>query len=204
MSKIIISCADLVKKSAMAITYTRLKKIQPVVTPRMIVGDKSAKDKSKSHLIELVGTLKVNSDFDLKYTFDEILDNHDHFVLIEHKHFDADEIEDWFLKSSLLQTAFYNALVTLNNNKTYITANYELAKGNPRYEIVIDKPVVSILDIKDKKYSVEVTDNPKLVGFYLKKAQATFDYTQARLHDDFYKSKEYETLSPFFTFKLLS
>jgi len=97
-----ISCSDLIKKSAKTICYFRKKRKLYTVTEVQINGNINAEKKSISELKEMRGTYNINDNLLLHYTIDEIINEKDKLIFIEHKHIEDNSIiEDWYLHYSI-------------------------------------------------------------------------------------------------------
>jgi hypothetical protein len=118
----------------------------------------------------------------------------------EYKYIEDKEYEDWFLKQSLIQTAFYGALgkrVNQFKSATHINGNNQLEKlPEKRY---------SRLVFGEKTYRVSYDDIPVL-RFYLSKARAIAnpDYFVAKNFDDAWKFKEWDWFKAHISYKRIN
>ena len=206
-----LSMSDLLKKSAKQLCFLRKNEDQkkPPST-QMIEGDETAHAKATSKYIEMRGTYKPDititkdiGQFLMHYAFDEIHVNDKSALFIEHKNVkDPDTVETWYLHSSLLQTAVYQALVKKNPNRNLYTATFHVKDGSEKQHLELKNLYEnSQLHIGDDKYTVLVTNPQKLIDFYIKKAIASFNYQSAEAFDDKYKFHEYAALKDCFTFR---
>ena len=218
-----VSCSDLVKKSAMTICHFRKKDITVQPTERALKGEEHQKLASESKFVEMRGSLNIKDSIIgpdgktpeeyrmyLNYCIDEIritdkFPREMRIEFIEHKMIDPDSVvEPWYIEYSLIQTAFYRALIEINYNNHYQTATFHVNNGNPLLHLDMSRyktdrfSMRSVLLIGDKRYQVVVRDINTIVGFYVEKAKASLDYKTAKEWDVKWKFKEYEYLKKYF------
>jgi hypothetical protein len=206
-----LSMSDLLKKSAKQLCYLRLnplKEREP--SQQMLDGNLSAEQKSTSKFIEMRGTYRPDKklthplgQFLMHYAFDEILVTDSSVMLIEHKNVkDPSTVETWYLHSSILQTAVYQALVKRNPDTNLHTETFYVKEGHEKLHLNVKNLYVnSELHIGTDKYTIIVTEPGKLIEFYIQKTIASFDYRTADIFDANYKHKEYDVLKKHFTFR---
>lgn len=106
-------------------------------------------------------------------------------------------VPEWYLKSSTLQCAMYKALIRKSYGKL-ITASFFSKLGNPVTETIVDKNINYLLYFGKNIYEVEVYNDDSIVDFFIEKAKASLDWTNAKIFDANYKHREYETLKDYF------
>jgi hypothetical protein len=178
------SAAQLSKMSAAQICYVRGKE-KKAATPRQIRGDSFAASHTQSHLIEMQSCYS-RGDIDIWFTIDEIREHRDRVYIVEHKM--AENAEDWFFKSSLIQTAFLGSLAGLAPHLK--TARWYDGEEN-YFTLPVDHH--ALLNFGGMIYKVNY-DVEKVMRFFLTKARASMGYPSARQFDATYKGKEWEFL----------
>ena len=201
-----MSLSDLLKQSAMQMCYLRKKNEKKPVTKGQIEGNKVAHAKSESKYMEMRGTYKMFNNLLIHYAFDEIQIEEKSTLLIEHKNIREDRpIELWYLQSSILQTAVYQAFVRENPSKDLYTATFYVKEGNPKLHLKLNNNYLrSELRMGDDHYSVVANDAKALVEFYCNKALATLNYESAKSWDAQYKHKEFHHLFSNFVYRQIS
>lgn len=212
------SASDLLKSSAAQIVYKknrmRMYNEKEKPTKRQLKGNENAERVSTSELIEMRGTYVFKKHL-IHFTFDEIQKKDDHILFIEHKFIDDENnLEDWYINSSLLQTALYQALAM--KTKEYITAKFMRKTHEVNYlEIKKKEKRRSELLFSNenfmRRYEVIVTDPKKLIKFFTDKLKYTLidgikladSYEKAREWDKKFKRKEFELLKDTFTYKVI-
>lgn len=192
------SASALTKQSASQILYYALTKSAPKVTPAMIKGDTYAKDLTVS-LGAASERRGVFNEVDTTIFFCIDMATPDAYIEVKQVN-DMNTYEDWYLESSLLQSAFYATL--LKNVVTLDTPKFMVDKGYDYYieNVVLDKPFH--LWFGDDKYLVE--DDANILDFFLKKAKEVAnsvegrDFAKVKAFDAEYKRKEYQLLQPKF------
>lgn len=188
------SCSDLVKRSAKQICYLRNNApARPEASPRMLEGNKAAQEQGSPEYKEMRGTYAYKNLL-LHYCLDEIVPATNLFTLIEYKHISGSIVKDWYLESSILQTALYHSLAIENSKKDYYTATFYRKEGNLIAHLLLDKPLKSLLHMGKNRYWVEPTDTARIVKLFARKAEATLDYSEAQKWDNEFKFREYQKL----------
>lgn len=188
------SASQLVKQSASQTAYLLLKKQERKVTDRMYRGNihseqVASKEQASS---EKRGIIPIGDDI-IFFCVDMVKDN----LLAEVKLIEG-TYEDWFLKSSILQTSYYATLCKrikhldtpkFRKKEGYIQEIIHLPK-NWRYELWFGK----------EKYSIQPCES--LYKHYLNKIDVindcleTSDFTNVRAFDSKYKWKEFDIFKP--------
>lgn len=142
---------------------------------------------------EMRGSL-VTTNITINFTHDVVCED----KIIEIKYIDQKRpLEDWFLKSSLLQCAVYKALLDESGGHLE-TATFRVNMGyEKKYTTLLDVPY--LLYFGNDKYKINTLDNKTITNFIINKACASLDWTEAKEFDTKFKHKEFETLSPYFT-----
>jgi len=203
------SAADLVKRSAAQILYLS-KKRQEIISKRMENGtafqSKIVKDSSLSNIVadEMRGchSIKIdNTDIEIFYCIDMIKDGCFYEIksVLDEFGNPTTEYPEWYLNSSLLQCAFYKALLMIDKVSRLYTPKFRLKQGYKRSSCKIDSDNDYYLIFGDiAKYKIEVTDAKKIVDFYKKKIKSMTDFDSARSFDEKNKFKEYNKLKKYF------
>lgn len=198
------SAAWLVKKSACQLNYCWRNYAQKdhnklIVDPNRapnkneIQGDNFARQCSISPYIEMTGTF-TRGEHSILYSIDEIRDCSSIF-LVEHKAVDR-EAEDWYFKSSLIQTAFYGSLIEAGlhfDKKVKLQTAAYVDKHLSRNLFEIDTSIQreSYLNFGNRYYKVEY-DPVAVMKFFMTKARACLHYTKSRNFDKSFKHKEWD------------
>ena len=111
-------------------------------------------------------------------------------------------VEEWYLKSSLLQCAVYSSLLRKTDG-SLVTAKFFTDMGNPCVETKISNLSDYLLVFGNDRYSVRVKDADSIVRFIVRKANASLTWEGARRFDSEYKHREYDVLSSYFEFSKL-
>lgn len=195
-----MSLSDLLKKSAMQICYLRKNKEKiPPATQQQIEGNEAAHAKALDEkYIEMRGTYVMDyldKRILIHYAFDEISPHEKGCLFIEHKNIKpGSTVELWYRNAAILQTGTYQAFARINPNKHLETAQFYIDQGNPKIEMDLGTMYLhSELHFGNWIYTVHVPEANELVDFYKRKAIASLDYDTARLWDDKYKRKEFDT-----------
>lgn len=107
--------------------------------------------------------------------------------------------KDWYLKSSLLQCAFYKAMIMPGCNRLE-TASFYVEMGNERKSTVVPTYIRYVLVFGEEKYEVKVTNRLAIVNFFINKAMACGDWNTAKAWDEKYKHREYDELKDCFEY----
>lgn len=202
-----MSMSQLVKQSARQIKRKRDEPKQSVdpnaeiffpMTKGVIAGQEFADQNTVSPYVEMQAFYNYKSEYlkdtlSICFSVDEIRKKIRTFHLIEHKNCDERK-EEWYFESSLLQTALMASLA--NKVKLYRTAKYHCG---PKHELLINKPIVNLLNFGGDYYWVKVKDT-SVLNFYIRKAYCTLTWEEANLWDHSYKRREFYTLGHTFEY----
>jgi hypothetical protein len=192
-----ISASMLVKHSAAGLVYLRLNKKETEITDQMLLGEEFQKQNTESNLVEMGGKFKTKS-FTIAYSIDEIRTDNERLICYEHKM--AIDPDKWFFESSLIQTAFYAAM--LKYETRLMTSKFQREKS----ETLILKldgfaQRSFILNFGGTHYRIFNKYPEDLIMFYVRKAVATRSYETGRAFDALYKHKEYPLLKHYFNYE---
>ena len=107
--------------------------------------------------------------------------------------------EPWYLESSLVQCAFYKAMIMSGCNKLD-TASFYVSMGHERKSVVVPSYIRYILLFGEEKYEIDVKNPPAIINFFVNKAMACYDWTAAKDFDMKYKHLEFDVLKKFFEY----
>ena len=174
------------------------KKPTPFENPNIVMGDKYQHELARNftNVIdeEMRGSL-VTANLTINFTHDIVCDD----KIVEIKYVDpARELEDWYLKSSLLQCAIYKALTNKCGGHLE-TATFRVNMGHEKQYATVQHDIPYILYFGNDKYKIMTNNDDAITDFIINKAYASLDWTEAKNFDARYKHKEYETLSPYFS-----
>ena len=194
------SAKDLCTRSCMQIKMFMEhpeKRPIPFENPNVIMGDKYQHDLAKkfTNIVdeEMRGSL-VTTNLTIMFTHDIVCED----KIVEIKYVDpARELEDWYLKSSLLQCAIYKALTNKCGGHLE-TATFRVNMGHEKQYATVPYDIPYLLYFGNDKYKIMTNNDDALTDFILNKAYASLDWTEAKQFDARYKHKEYELLSPCF------
>lgn len=196
MEPIKISASDLVKRSAMQICYLRNKKLQHKPSAQMMRGVEHQQKKSTSQFIEMRGMVKWNDDFLVYFCVDEVIEKKNKLIFKEHKNIEG-QCEEWYINSSIIQTAFYHALgLEINHMCTakFLRKEYETKYLTNISELSIE----SLLEMGDNmKFSVYPKDAEKIIAYYKQKAYCTTNYNDAKSWDLKNKFQDWKNLKKY-------
>lgn len=194
------SASELVKRSASQLLFKELKSLywqkSAKVSPRQIKGNEFADEIvfKEEAAAEKRGVLAIDDDL-IFFCVDMVKDK----SFIEIKMVDnEDEYEDWYLKSSIMQSAFYATLLT--QVKTLDTPKFKKKEGYKQEVIAIPSDFDFQLWFGKQKF--KVYPNVKILNHYLKKIELinnsipTKDYDSCRIFDLKYKHKEFDIFKP--------
>ena len=173
------------------------KKPIPFENQNIVMGDKYQHELARNftNIIdeEMRGSL-VTANLVINFTHDIVCDD----KIIEIKYVDpARELEDWYLKSSLLQCAIYKALTNKCGGHLE-TATFRVNMGHEKQYATVPHDMPYILYFGNDKYKIITNNDDAITDFIINKAYASLDWTEAKNFDARYKHKEYEHLSPCF------
>lgn len=193
------SASDLVKKSAAQLLFIILKNQKYTATNRQLKGNSYASEivKKENTSEEKRGVIKLSEDDLLFFCIDMVKDN----KYVEIKMVDNENtVEDWYLNSSIIQSAFYHSL--LNDVKSLDTPKFRKKEGFKQEVIQVIKNKEFELWFGKRKFKIEA--NIKLKNHFIKKALlikeciSTQDYDKCREFDRKYKFKEFDIFKPSF------
>lgn len=189
------SAAQLVKCSASQILYRiinpKIEKNEP--TEGMLKGNDFAyRLSSREGDVREVGSFLDGGGFRIYFSIDVVRD----YKAIEIKMVDG-EVDDWYLKSSILQACFLRELI--RESKSLTTSLFALKNGET-------KNTVSTKGLKMRlwfgKDNYHIGNNQSVIDFYICKAREIFksipkkDFDRVRRWDEKYKHKEFDFLEP--------
>lgn len=116
-------------------------------------------------------------------------------------------VESWYFESSLLQTAFYKAMLMLSNGWLF-TPKFRIKEGYARNKIQVNPLIDYHLLFGNKEYKIiipTIEDAKIIVDFFVQKASiiAKGSWDEARSFDSKYKFKQYEALNNHFKYNLV-
>ena len=173
------------------------KKPIPFENPNIIAGDKYQHKLARNftNVIdeEMRGSL-VTTNLTINFTHDIVCDD----KIVEIKYVDSNRgVEDWYLKSSLLQCAVYKALTNKCGGHLE-TATFRVNMGHERQRATVPYDIPYLLYFGDEKYKIITHNDDAIVDFIVNKAYASLDWTLAKDFDTKHKHKEFDILSPYF------
>lgn len=195
---IFFSASDLIKKSASQIKYLR-DKAERYVSNRMLLGEAFQKKviKQKNADADEMRGIYQQDNIIIFFSNDMIKDG----KVVEIKMVnDEKDCPLWYFKSSILQTAFYKALL-MKSNGILSTPTFRIKEGYNKKTIKINPNTKYNLIFGKEEYSIEVTNKEKIVNFFINKAKVSLlSYNDTKLYDFKYKFKEYDNLKDSFIF----
>ena len=170
----------------------------PFENQNIVMGDKYQHELARqfTNVIdeEMRGSL-VTGNFVINFTHDIVCDD----KLVEIKYVDPTRtLEDWYLKSSLLQCAVYKALTNKCGGHLE-TATFRVNMGHTKQYATVPYDIPYILYFGDDKYKIMTNNDDAITDFITYKACASLDWTEAKEFDAAHKHREYEILSPYFS-----
>jgi len=199
------SASELVKCSAAQIKWNKQEKQKalnqglqlPVKAPseRMIRGNEWASSRIKSPYVEMGGPFR-HTHSTIWFSMDEVRVTPKTYKFIEHKMVETNP-EEWFFYSSVIQTAFYGAMLgTMESIKTA-----KFYKGEHHQLYIADKKHVVQLHFGEDVYNIKF-DSVQVIRFFLTKAKAIqSDWATAKQFDVSWKKKEWEWFVNYVTYK---
>ena len=202
------SASELVKRSSMQLVYLREKNMR-ILTKMMANGtayqSHIVKDESLANIVaeEMRGCYTYD-DNQIFFCID-MIKNGDFYEIksvLNESGEDADEYDEWYLNSSLLQCAFYKSLIMRMDSDILFTPKFRVKEGYKKTYLKIDKNANYYLKFgKIGEYKVDVTDPDKLIDFYKNKINSLTDYYSAKNFDIEFKHKEFGLLEKYFTWE---
>jgi hypothetical protein len=200
LTDVMFSASDLIKKSAKQILFLRNRKER--VTTGMIRGTEyQAKvvEKLNAFAEEMRGTFSKDNII-IFYTNDMIKDD----IIYEVKMVDEErDTPDWYRESSILQAVFYKSLL-MSGNGILTTPSFRIKEGYDSKTIKVPIDSSYRLLFGEEEYKIEVLDKDKIINYFIRKANATFDWSDAELYDYDHKFKHFTDLKKYFKFKRIN
>jgi hypothetical protein len=109
---------------------------------------------------------------------------------------------EWYLRSSVLQCAFYKSMIMQGFNHLE-TASFLVNQGYERKAINVLPWINYVLIFGEEKFKVEVENPNAIINFFLRKAEACTDWNLAKNFDFVNKHREYEILSDYFKYYMI-
>jgi hypothetical protein len=195
-----LSIANLMRQSAMQLCYLRKKKQQKQPTQKQYAGVEHQKKVSISEFVEMRGCYST-SKYLLFFSFDEVFVHDDTVIFKEHKNIKG-PIENWYLEYCLLQTAVYQQLAMMQEEKMLYTAKFFQKQGyNCNVINYENKKLRSILSLGEQNFYNVYPNSTELVNYFLRKADASQEYETAKQWDALYKFKDWHQLNKYLTFQ---
>lgn len=193
------SAADLVKRSASQIKYLRDKRLK-IYTKQMESGVSF-----QNHVAEL----KEESAEEFRTTVDcgNIIIFACHDIITPTKVIEVKTIEfgaeQWYLESSVLQTAFYKSLLMMSDGKVY-TPKFRIKEGYKKEVKSLNTHIDYCLQFGNTVYLVEVSNPNNIVNYFVEKAIITLqDYSVCKEYDSKHKFQHFKELKQYFKYKQL-
>ena len=197
---IYFSAADLVKKSAAQIKYLRDKMVS-IHTWKMEHGIEYQREiaEQKEESAEEFRTSRTDDNIVVFACHDIVCPD----KLIEVKSIEFGS-EQWYLESSLVQTAYYKSLVMTSDGSMF-TPKFRIKEGFKREYKSVSPNIAYHLQFGEDDYVIEVQNPIKIINYFLEKAKATLgDYEDARVYDKLHKFKHFEELKDLFTYEKIN
>lgn len=207
MDKPNYSAADLVKKSAAQIVY--FKNRSKDISERMKAGVQFQSKITEVEKVfnkgcyaeELRGAYEFNSGV-IFFCVDLISENKFYEVksVLDEDNKNTLEYPQWYLESSILQSAVYKSLLLQKKDRMLYTPKFRLKEG---YEFIakeIDPNWDYILTFGEVgKYLVNVNNPQAIIDYFVDKTTYLTDYDRARYWDKKHKYKDYANLNKYFS-----
>lgn len=193
--------SDIVKCSCKQLWfYMTYPSKRPPPTEWQLKGEKFQQENSKSPYREMTSFMEVNHKQDrIYFSVDEIIITKDTAVLQEYKSLFFADSGNYF-NTSLCQVAYY-ATLNFYGSKQYYTASFEAQKTQKVHKLNIkDLTNIYLLRFGDRCFHVELKNPEEIMKFYKNKLMASKWYQHAEIFDAEFKFKEFEVLSPFFSY----
>lgn len=197
-TKVNFSASVLVKKSAAQIKYLR-------DNPTYEVSENALIGEQFQHAI--AKELNADEEMSTRLELDEIVLYASHDIVTD-KYVQEiksvfGEAPQWYLESSILQTAFYKSMIMLSTGKM-LTSAFRVAQGYESKSIEVSTDIEYRLKFGEDVYVVEVSNPKAIVDYFAQKAKSTFDYDTAREYDRMHKFKHFQECSKYFKYNRLS
>lgn len=198
-----LSASDLVKRSALQIRYLRIKREQ-ILTRRMLSGiayqNKVAVELQAEDAQEFRTTLSVD-DLTIFACHDIVTSDY----IMEVKSIEeGSKVEDWYIESSLLQTAFYKALLMCSDGKVF-TPKFRIKEGYKRQMKQLDVNLPYRLKLGNlASYEVNVVSPMELIKYFAEKGRITFlSREECVAYDKIHKFKHVSFCHDYYTYTKL-
>ena len=194
------SAAELVKRSAAQLLLFAIKAKNYKPTAGQLKGNSYAEKvvEKEGGSAERRGTVAIDNNKLIFFCVDLVQNN----KFIEIKHIDPERsLEEWYLQSSLLQSAFYAAL--LEDVDVLFTPKFKRKEGYKQE--VTPVPTLKTFELWFGNEKYQVFPNQTLKQHYINKAKlleealAIESFDMCREFDTEFKHKEYDIFKPKFT-----
>lgn len=197
-----LSMSKLIKQSAMQLCFFRLRNMEKPITKKIIDGTAYQEKVSISEFKEMRGCYETE-EYLIFFAFDEVFVDDDNITLKEHKNTEG-KVEQWYIDSSILQTAVYHQLALMQEKKELYTAKFFQKQGYTCNHIDYNnKTLKSILSMGEQQIFEIMPKSAELVNHFVNKAKHTYDYDSARKWDAEHKFKDYNQLKQFINVKII-
>lgn len=194
--------SKLVKMSAKQYAYLSAN-IKPYQTTlEQIIGSAVAEAVLKDVDQEMGAFIDFFNGYKIAFSIDGFKPTENKNIFIEHKYFFLDSLDNWKIRSAIIQCAFYAALSY--KAKKLRTSDFRVKQGFPKKEVDLDVTLpceISVMITMPRKiYVFNKVLEPKLMddilNFYIKKAKTISDVVKykdwngAKNWDEKYKGVE--------------
>ena len=183
---VFFSASQLAKQSCSKIMFDQMHGYKTVVTDQMKEGEKWQQSQTTSPFYEMAGSL-VLSGVGFNFAVDEIRCTARSHWLIEHKMV-SETPDEWFFHSSIIQTAFYGALVRAGDG--HLSTAKFMNDPNPKELFVPWQKAKSRLNFGGDMYNVTCND-VAVLKFFVTKGRCIGDWNKAKQFDATYKKQEW-------------
>lgn len=211
------SAADLVKRSAAQIVYL-INKRQVIynwmIEKGMEFQSKIVKDESLANIVaeEMRGcysyeSLENDNKIDIFFCIDMIKNGCFYEIksVLDQEGNDTTEYPEWYLRSSVLQCAFYKSLLLRMEGNVLFTPKFRLKEGYKKAALEVDVNAPYYLIFGNVgTFEIEVKNPDKIIDFYKNKISYLSSLGIARIFDGYHKWKEFDELQEFFSYKKIS
>lgn len=188
------SASELVKRSASQLVYIYIKRIEYEATPRQYRGNIHAEKiiELEEASAERRGVINIEKDL-LFFCVDMVKGN----TYVEIKMVEG-EYEQWYLESSIVQSAFYASL--LEDVKTLDTPKFRKKEGYKQKVDIVEESKKFELWFGEDRYDIVPSDKlkqhfiEKLI--IVKRGVESRNFDEARIWDAKFKFKEYDMYKP--------
>ena len=118
---------------------------------------------------------------------------------------EGSKVEDWYIENSLLQTAFYKALLMCSDGKV-VTPKFRIKEGYRRQSKQLDTNLPYILKLGNlASYEVNVVSSMELIKYFAEKGRITFlSEKECRAYDKIHKFRHTYFCQNYYTYTELS